>query len=82
LIRWVAIFSSLSFIGQILRNWIVFNKLSFIFYHGEIFYVKDITDKKVASQNQEVEGHIAGYRLQRKPLYHELKYYTVLSWSW
>ena len=63
-------------------NWIVFNKLSFIFYHGEIFYVKDITDKKVASQNQEVEGHIAGYRLQRKPPYHELKYYTVLSWSW
>ena len=49
-------------------NWIVFNKLSFIFYHGEIFYVKDITDKKVASQNQEVEGHIAGYLLQRKPL--------------
>jgi hypothetical protein len=31
----------------------------------EIFYVKDITDKKVACQNQEVEGHIAGYLLQR-----------------
>ena len=34
------------------------NKLQFYFYHVEIFYVKDITDKKVAGQNQEVEGHI------------------------
>jgi 5-formaminoimidazole-4-carboxamide-1-beta-D-ribofuranosyl 5'-monophosphate synthetase len=42
--------------------------IKFYFYHGEIFYVKDITDKKVAGQNQEVEGHIAGCRLQRKPL--------------
>jgi hypothetical protein len=44
------------------------NKLKFYFYHVQIFYVKDITDKKVAGQNQEVEGHIAGCRLQRKPL--------------
>ena len=44
------------------------NKLKFYFYHVEIFYVTDITDKKVAGQNQEVEGHIACNRLQRKPL--------------
>jgi hypothetical protein len=36
--------------------------LKFYFYNVEIFYVKDITDKKVAGQNQEVEGHIAGYQ--------------------
>ena len=40
------------------------NKLKFYFYHVEIFYVKDITDKKVAGQNQEVEGHIAGFKGQ------------------
>jgi hypothetical protein len=39
----------------------------------EIFYVKDITDKKVACQNQEVEGHIAGYLLQRKPQNQEVE---------
>ena len=38
------------------------NKLKFYFYHVQIFYIKDITDKKVAGQNQEVEGHIAGYQ--------------------
>jgi hypothetical protein len=30
-----------------------------------------ITHKKVAGQNQEVEGHITGCRLQRKPLRNE-----------
>ena len=40
------------------------NKLSFIF----IMLKFSITHKKVAGQNQEVEGHIAGYLLQRKPL--------------
>jgi hypothetical protein len=28
------------------------NKLKFYFYHVQIFYIKDITDKKVAGQNQ------------------------------
>jgi hypothetical protein len=32
-----------------------FQQIKFYFYHVEIFYVKDITDKKVAGQNQEVE---------------------------
>jgi hypothetical protein len=37
-------------------------RIKFYFYHVEIFYVKDITEKKVADQNQEVEVHIAGFK--------------------